>query len=63
MIHENFSPGGIDGLPDKWCVGFADSLVALTMVVRAHVEMLVVLPVVPPDVLLLILYAGLVGVG
>ena len=63
VIHKDLPPGGLDGLADKWCVGFANTLVALTMIVRAHVEMLVVFSVIPPDILLFILYAGLVSVG
>ena len=47
----------------EYAVGFANTLVALTMIVCAHVEMLVVFPVIPPDILLFILYAGLVSVG
>ena len=62
-IHKDLPSGGLDGLLDKWRVGFANTLVALTMIVRAHVEMLVVFPVIPPDILLFILYAGLVSVG
>ena len=62
-IHKDLPPGGLNGLLDKWRVGFANTLVALTMIVCAHVEMLVVFPVIPPDILLFILYAGLVSVG
>ena len=63
VIHEDLPSGGLDGLSDKWRVDFANTLVTLTMIVRTHVEMLVVFPVIPPDILLFILYAGLVSVG
>ena len=63
IIHENFPSGGLDGLSDKWHVSFANALIALTMIVCAYVEILVVFPVVPTDILLFILYAGVVGIG
>mgnify|MGYP006870891082 CR=1 FL=1 len=63
VIHKDFPSGGLDGLSDKWHVSFANALVALTMIVCTHVEMLVVFPVVPTDILLFILYAGVVGIG
>ena len=42
--YKDLPSGGLDGLSDKWHVGFANTLVALTMIVRAHVEMLRGLP-------------------
>ena len=63
VIHKDFPSGGLDGLSDKWHVSFANALVALTMIVCTHVEMLVVFSVIPPDILLFILYVGLVSVG